>query len=89
VKLVWSRRALADLTRIAVRIAKDKPLAAEGFVIAVREKAASLEQFPLLGRVGVLEDVRELIVHKNYLITYRVRADKIDLLQVWHVAQRH
>ena len=29
----------------------------------------------------------ELIVHKNYLVTYRLRADEVQVLQVWHVAR--
>jgi len=89
VKLLWTRRALADLTRIADRIPQDKPLDAERFVAAVREKVTNLERFPLLGRLGPLQDTRELVVHKNYLVMYRVRADAVHVLQVWHVARNH
>jgi addiction module RelE/StbE family toxin len=88
VKLLWTRRALADLARIAEHIAADNPAAAADFVAQVRSRVLHLQRFPLLGRIGALQDTRELVVHKNYLITYRARADEVQLLQVWHVAQR-
>ena len=86
-KVRWSRRALADLARIADRIARDKPLAATEFVGAVAGKVEHLALFPLLGHTGVYQDTRELVVHKNYLVTYRVRADEVQIVQVWHVAR--
>ena len=86
--LRWTRRALADLQRLADHIAADdKPLAAQAFVAAVADKVARLALFPLLGRQGRLGDSRELIVHKNYLISYRLRADEVQVLQLWHVAR--
>ena len=87
-KLRWTLRALADLQRLADRIAADgKPLAAGPFVDELVGKAERLVQQPLLGRIGRLDDTRELIVHRNYLLTYRVRSDEVQLLQVWHVAR--
>ncbi|MEQ1806383.1 MAG: type II toxin-antitoxin system RelE/ParE family toxin [Burkholderiaceae bacterium] len=86
-KVCWSRRALADLERIADRIAADKPLAATKFAAGVRAKVDSLSRFPLLGRTGAYQDTRELVVHKNYLVTYRVRGSEVQVLQVWHVAR--
>lgn len=83
----WSRRALADLDRIARRIAADKPLAAIEFVDAVRASVERLNAFTQLGRAGALDDTRELVVHRNYLVTYRLRADEVQVLQVWHVAR--
>jgi toxin ParE1/3/4 len=35
-----------------------------------------------------LAGVRELVVHRNYLLSYRIRPGRIEILQVWHVAQR-
>jgi addiction module RelE/StbE family toxin len=86
-RLRWSRRALADLDRIARHIAADKPLAAIEFVAAVRTSVERLDAFPLLGRAGALDDTRELVVHRNYLVTYRVRGGEVQVLQVWHVAR--
>ena len=86
-KVCWSRRALADLRRLATRIAADKPLVAVDFVQGLADKVARLASFPLLGRTGVYQDTRELVVHGNYLVTYRVRGDEVQVLQVWHVAR--
>jgi toxin ParE1/3/4 len=86
-KIRWTRRALADVARIADRIAQDKPVAAAEFARAVQEKVARLGQFPLLGRAGAYQDTRELVVHGNYLVTYRLRADEVQVLQVWYLAR--
>ena len=65
----------------------DKPMAATEFVSAISEKVERLSEFPLMGRTGAYQDTRELVVHRNYLVTYRVRADEVQVLQVWHVAR--
>jgi toxin ParE1/3/4 len=31
---------------------------------------------------------RELVVHKNYLIIYRVRADDVEILRIHHVDRK-
>ena len=86
-KLRWTRRALADLTQISDRIAQDKPTVAYEFVQAIAGKVDRLIEFPLLGRIGAYQDTRELVVHRNYLVTYRVRGDEVQVLQVWHLAR--
>lgn len=86
-KLRWTRCALADLTRIRERIAKDKPTVAAEFVRGVADKVERLREFPLLGRIGAYQDTRELVVHRNYLVTYRVRGEEVQVLQVWHLAR--
>lgn len=86
--LRWSRRALADLDRIAARIALDKPMIAAECVSNIADKVGRLQEFPLLGRTGAYQDTRELVVHRNYLVTYRVRDNEVQVLQVWHVARK-
>ncbi len=83
----WTRRALDDLQRIAGRIADDNPSAAAEFAAAVRNRTERLQQFPLLGRTGAFRDTRELVVHRNYILTYRARAAAVQVLQLWHVAR--
>ena len=87
-KLRWTRRALADLDRIAARITLDKPAVAAEFVATISDKVDRLQEFPLLGRTGAYQDTRELVVHRNYLVTYRLRGDEVQVLQVWHVARK-
>ena len=83
----WTQRALDDLQRIAARIADGNPSAAVEFAAAVRNRAERLQQFPLLGRTGAFQDTRELVVNRNYILTYRVRAAEVQVLQLWHVAR--
>jgi toxin ParE1/3/4 len=85
--LRWSRRALTDVDRIAKRIAWSSPLAAAAFAEDLRDKVERLSSFPLLGRPGALPDTRELVVHRNYLVTYRLQAGEVQVMQVWHVAR--
>ena len=86
-KLRWTRRATADLNRIAARIAAADALAAGEFVMTIRARVERLAQFPFLGRPGALDDTRELVVHRNYIPTYRLHGDEVQMLQVWHVAR--
>lgn len=86
-KVRWSQRALVNLERIADHIAADKPLAARAFATSVRHKVAALADFPLLGRPGAYQDTRELVVHRNYIVMYRLRAAEVQVLQIWHVAR--
>jgi addiction module RelE/StbE family toxin len=83
----WTRRALGDLQRVADHIGDDNPLAAVEFAAAAQDRASRLQRFPLLGRPGAVEDTRELVVHRNDILTYRVRAAEVQVLQLWHVAR--
>jgi addiction module RelE/StbE family toxin len=84
----WSRRALADLSNIVDFISVDKPLAARKLAQVIRAKTEALSTTPQMGR-EITPGVRELIVHRHYLITYRVKAGRIEILQVWHTARKH
>lgn len=86
-RLAWSRRALADLERIISHIANDKPDAAARFAADILNKATTLAAMPDLGR-EVRPGVRELIVHRHYLLSYRVNYDRVEILQVWHTARK-
>ena len=86
-KLRWTRRAMADLNRIAARIAADNRLAAHDLVSAIRSRVERLAQFPFLGRPGALADTRELVVLRSYILTYRLHGDEAQVLQLWHVAR--
>ncbi|MES2069017.1 MAG: type II toxin-antitoxin system RelE/ParE family toxin [Pseudomonadota bacterium] len=85
--LKWSRRALADIARIIDYIAQDKPGAAQALAVAMRAEAEHLRLHPYLGRES-LAGVRELVVHRNYLLSYRVKPGRVEILQVWHVARQ-
>ena len=84
----WLKRALKDLSAIVVWIERDNPRAARAFVKDIRKKTKRLASFPFMGRAGAYEDIREFVVHKNYIISYRVRRNVVEIIQVWHIREK-
>lgn len=85
----WTRRAANNLETILAYIASDNPVAAQDFAMDIRSQLAKLEHFPLLGRSGMVPSTRELVVHENYIIYYRVRDSQIEILRVLHARRRY
>jgi toxin ParE1/3/4 len=84
----WTKAALAGLGQIADYIGQDNPKRATSFIQELREKTTALAHFPGMGRPGRVIRTRELVVHKNYIVAYRVRGDDVEVLRVHHVAKR-
>lgn len=84
----WSARALQSLDNIGDYIARDNLERARNFVHGVFQQVDDLARFPFLGRASEWPDVREFVVDKHYLVSYRVQRDEIEVLQVWHTAQK-
>jgi len=87
-RLKWSRSALVDLQAIFEHIALDNPQAAHALAAGFRQTDEHLTAHPFIGRRGELEGTRELMLHRNYLLTYRVSSEAVEILQIWHVAQK-
>ncbi len=92
-RISWRPKALEDLRSIVRYIAQDSPARARTFGKKLREKVQPLAQHPLLGhegRPGLPADVRELVLHQNYIAFYRVldASRIIEILRVKHVAQQ-
>ncbi len=87
-RVVWTRMANFKLDAVGDFIAKDNPKAAAKLLKQIRRSVSLLQANPFLGRRTDFIDVRELVVHPNYLISYRVSADIVEILQVWQVAQQ-
>ena len=51
------------------------------------DQVDNLRWFPYLGRSGAKENMRELVIQKHYLVSYRIKEDTIEILQVWHTAK--
>jgi toxin ParE1/3/4 len=84
----WLVGALKNLAVIAAHIAQDKPERASTFIREIREKTNRLPDFPSVGRAGRVAGTRELVVHKNYIVIYRMKSGVIEILRVHHVAQK-
>jgi toxin ParE1/3/4 len=86
-EIQWTARALKNLDAIGSYIAQDNPPRAQSFVQELLDKAALLRNFPAMGRPGRLPGTRELVVHKNYILPYRVKNNVVQILRVQHAAQ--
>jgi addiction module RelE/StbE family toxin len=84
----WTRRALANLESVLDYISKDKPQAAARFGAEVRKKVTVLEEHPHLGRASDVPGVRELLIHPNYFVIYRVRDDELQILRFRHARRK-
>jgi toxin ParE1/3/4 len=83
----WTRKALENLDAIAAYIARDNPIRAGSFVGEIKEKTILLARFPAMGRPGRVPGTRELVVHENYVVPYRVKDDVVQILRIQHVAR--
>lgn len=92
-RIEWRPMAREDLRGIVLNIGKDNPTRAKSFGKELRDKTKPLAQHPELGRKGrpgLPEWLRELIVHPNYIVFYRVLAEArtVEILRVKHAAQQ-
>lgn len=89
VQVRWLKRALRNLKEEADYIAQDDPQAAMRVVLKIEESVALLVDQPELGRAGRVPGTRELVVPDTpYLVPYRVRSQRIDILRVFHGPRR-
>lgn len=85
---LWRPAAIADHKSITAYIAQDNPRAAIEMGDMLIQKAAQLDQHPTLGRVGRVKGTRELVVHPNYILIYRIVGKVAEVLRVKHAAQK-
>jgi len=86
----WTNTALAHLAAIRDHIALNSPQYAQRIVERIFRRTEQITQFPLLGpAVPEYEDeaIREVLEHP-YRIIYKVLADRIDIVSVFHSARR-
>ncbi len=92
-RVVWRPMAEADLLAIVRSIGTDNPTRARSFGRQLRDQTQRLAQHPALGRhgrPGLPDWLRELVVHPNYIVFYRVLAEarSVEILRVKHAAQQ-
>lgn len=78
---------MADLAQVLEYISTDNAPAARKLAQVIRTRTEALRDTPYLGRVSPTGQ-RELVLHRHYLVTYRLRAGRIEILQLWHTARR-
>lgn len=88
-EITWTAAAVLDLQEIRAYIAGERPLAAARVAERIRSSAEMLRRFPRIGREGRVPGTRELVVSRTpFLIAYRIRQDRIEILRVLHEAQK-
>jgi len=88
-RVIWSDAALADVFEIGEHIAHDSVILADMVTAAILNAGATLENFPLRGRIIPeiqREEARE-IFYKSYRIMYELNRDQIEILAVIHGAR--
>jgi toxin ParE1/3/4 len=89
VRVRWLRVALANLEAEADYIAEDNPAAAGRLVQRIMRAVDLLAKNPAMGRPGRVSGTRELVIaDTSYIVPYRVRADAVEILRVFHAARK-
>lgn len=87
--IVWSPRAIQHLAHLRAYLARDNPKAASRIAGALLEAVERLAALPNLGRPGRVAGTRELVVPGTpYVISYRLRGDRLEVIAVFHVRQK-
>ncbi|NHZ66626.1 type II toxin-antitoxin system RelE/ParE family toxin [Massilia genomosp. 1] len=84
----WTKKALANLAAIVDYIGQDNPDRGDSFALEIQAKVQNLAGFPGMGRPGRVMGTRELVVHENYVIPYRMTGGVVVILSVRHAAKR-
>ena len=82
-KIIWSVRAQANLHNIVEYISRDDPVAAQRLVDGlVDSMMAILAEHPKAGRAGRVENTREWVAHKHYIVVYRIKRETLVVAAV-------
>ena len=84
----WTKRAVDNFESVLDYIARDNVLAAVKFRDFVVKKVAVLEQQPHMGRSCDVQGARELVIHENYIVVYRVLQDTLEILRLRHARRK-
>jgi len=88
-QVIWLRTALSNLDDVAAYIAEDNPLAASQVVQTIITQINQLSLQPAMGRPGRVLGTRELvIINTHYLVPYRIKNNRVEILRVFHTSRR-
>jgi addiction module RelE/StbE family toxin len=88
-KIRWTEEAAANLEHISLYIAQDNLTAALKTIHTIYERIEQLSKLPGRGRLGREAGTRELVLSPlPYIVAYRVRESTVEILHIWHGAQR-
>ncbi len=85
----WSDEAERDLLEIHDFIAQQNPAAADRMQALFSRAVKNLQDHPLIYREGRVSGTREIVVHPNYVLIYRIADDAVWIVNVLHSARRY
>lgn len=83
-RIRWRPLAEADRDGIVDFIAQDNVRAALEPGDTIERRVAELAEQPRLFRPGRVRGTREMVVHPNYVVVYRIKRDEIEIVRVLH-----
>jgi toxin ParE1/3/4 len=88
VKILWSAASVRHLEEVVEYLQGES----SGLAITIRrrilETKRRIGQMPYSGRIGRAPGTREAVVPRtHYIIVYRVEAQTIEILGIWHAAR--
>jgi addiction module RelE/StbE family toxin len=88
-RVQWDSRAVDDLHTILDYIDDRNPTAAHKTYQLISGSVSQLATHPFIGRVGRVEQTREMIVNGTpYLVAYSIDGDMVTIIAVLHGARR-
>ncbi|WP_099062594.1 type II toxin-antitoxin system RelE/ParE family toxin [Serratia sp. BW106] len=87
-RIEWSSEAQEELWSIIDYIDDRNPQAARKLHREIEEVVLTLPLNPLMYRLGKVDNTREIVVHPNYLVVYRV-IGHIEVLSVIHAKREY
>ena len=85
----WRPDARVALAEILSYIAERNLNAAFALGEEIERAASALPQHPYLYRHGKVAGPREMVVHPNYVVVYRVTTSAIEVVNVLHSRQQY
>ncbi|MDR8731341.1 type II toxin-antitoxin system RelE/ParE family toxin [Burkholderia pseudomultivorans] len=85
----WRTRAQVRLRKILTDIAELNEFAAGDLASDIEQATSNLPAHPYLYRLGRVAGTREIVVHPNYIVIYRVRPVCIEIVNVVHARQQY
>jgi addiction module RelE/StbE family toxin len=85
----WLTKARNNLATIIEYIAERNDEAAADLQDEIERAASQLPQHAYLYRRGRVAGTREIVVHPNYLVVYRIKPDVIEIVNVLHARQEY
>ena len=88
-KVIWSPEARQDLRDIYLSLSPENPYAARALQKRIKQGVQLLRDNPHIGRPGRVPGTRELVIPgTSYIVPYRIREKRLELLRVYHTARK-